>query len=359
MIGVRRMKDRGAYTVTARTLTRVLVGTLLGVAWVSGSGGVAWSQASLSPPSATDGGSALPDGGLLEPREPGLALPVDPGFPGAAFNPVQKTEEEIEAEIREDAFKAALTGLLPLEPPEIRRVLERYDQTREAVEVPIYPYPEPQVVVKDVPLEPGIRPVEIRLATGHVTTVNFLDISGAPWPIQDISWAGNFEVLQPESGSNVVRITPMSEFAYGNLSVRMVESKTPVTFVLKTHREGVYYRMDARLPDYGPLATPPLIDAGITIAAGSPTITAILDGVPPRDAVRLQVSGVDGRTSAYRHGGMVYVRTPLTLLSPAWTASTRSADGTSVYSLGNAPVLLLSDNGRMVRARLTDKETQQ
>ena len=359
MNGVERMRDRGIYTVTTRTLARVLLGALLGVAIVPGSGGVAWSQTSLSPPSAADSGSALPDGGILEPRSPGLSLPLDPGFSGASFKQVEKTEDEINAEVREAAFNAALTGLLPLEPPEIRRVLERYDQTREAVEVPIYPYPEPQVVVKDIPLEPGIRPVEIRLATGHVTTVNFLDISGAPWPIQDISWAGNFEVLQPESGSNVIRITPMSEFAYGNLSIRMVEAKTPITFVLKTHREGVYYRMDARLPEYGTLATPPLIDGRITIAAGSPTITAILGGVPPRDAVRLQVSGVDGRTSAYRHGGMVYVRTPLTLLSPAWTSSMRSADGTSVYSLSDSPVLLLSDNGRMVRARLTDKDTQQ
>lgn len=302
--------------------------------------------------------SALPDGGDVVPRSPGLELPLDVGLPGAPNALPEKSTEEIEAEIREDAFNAALTGLLPLEPPEIKKVIERYDRTQEAVEKPIYPYPEPEIVVKNISLDPGVRPLEIKVATGHVTTINFLDVSGAPWPIQDISWAGNFEILQPEQGGNVVRITPMSEFAYGNMSIRMLELKTPVTFVLKTHRDGVYYRMDARLPDYGPLATPPIIDGGVTITAGSSAMTTILDGIPPEDAVKLDVTGVDGRTTAYRFGDQTYVRTPLTLLSPAWTGSVRSADGMNVYSLGNAPVLLLSENGRMVRARLTEKDAK-
>lgn len=304
--------------------------------------------------------SALPEGGELESRSPGMDLPVEGGLlPGSLTlespEVVQRSEEDINAEVREDAFNAALTGILPLEPPEIRKLLERYDQTQEASEIPIYPYPEPEVVVKNISLDPGVRPVEIKLATGHVTTLNVVDISGAPWPIQDVTWAGNFEIVPPEAGSHVVRITPMSEFAYGNISVRLLELKTPITFVLKAHRDGVYYRMDARLPEYGPLAVPPIIDGGITIAAGDPSMTAVLDGSPPEAAKRLNVTGVDGRTTAFNFNGMVYVRTPLTLLSPSWTGSIKSADGMNVYTLGNAPVLLLSDQGRMVRARLSEK----
>ena len=302
--------------------------------------------------------SALPDGGELDVRAPGLQLPADAGLlPGQlqAGLPM-KTQEEIDAEIREDAFNAALTGLLPLEPPEIRRVLKRYDQTIEAAETPIYPYPEPEVVVKNISLDPGVIPPLIKVAAGHVTTMNILDVSGAPWPIQDITWAGNFEIVQPEAGGHVVRITPMSEFAYGNMSVRLLELDTPITFVLRTHRDGVFYRVDLRLPVYGPNAIPPIIDGGITIAAGNLTMTAVLDGMPPQDAVKMQVTGADGRTTAYKFEDSTYVRTPLTLLSPAWKSSVKSADGTNVYLLGNAPVLLLSDQGRMIHARLAEKE---
>lgn len=314
----------------------------------------------LGAPEPETSESALPDSGDLVPRSPGMELPADSGLvPGSLSldqqDVTQRSEEEIAAEIREDAFNAALTGILPLEPGEIRKVLERFDRTQEASEIPVYPYPEPEVVVKNISLDPGVRPVEIKLATGHVTTLNIVDISGAPWPIQDVTWAGNFEIVPPEAGSHVVRITPMSEFAYGNISVRLLELKTPITFVLKAHRDGVYYRMDARLPEYGPLAIPPIVDGGITIAAGDPSMTAVLDGSPPEAAKKLEVTGVDGRTTAFNFNGMVYVRTPLTLLSPPWTGSIKSADGMNVYTLGNAPVLLLSDQGRMVRARLSEK----
>ena len=87
-------------------------------------------------------------------------------------------------------------------------------------------------------------------------------------------------------------------------------------------------------------------------------MTAVLDGVPPAEAKKMDVVGVDGRTTAFKYNDMVYVRTPLTLLSPAWTASVKWADGTNVYTLGNAPVLLLSDQGRMIHARVTEKDTE-
>ena len=305
---------------------------------------------------SSDSNSALPADPDVGPRSPGLDLPV----PGGVLSPMtpsglSEVPEQNSAEIREEAFNAALTGLLPMEPDEIRRVLKRYDQTREAVEIPVYPYPEPEIAIIDVPIDPGTRPVEIKLATGHVTTVNFLDASGAPWPVQDLTWAGNFEVVAPEEGSNIIRITPMGEFAYGNVSIRMLEMKTPITFILKTRRDGVYYRVDARLPDYGPLATPPIIDGGITLAAGDTNMTSVLEGIPPQDIIKLVVEGADGRTSAFKQGSDIYVRTPLTLLSPAWAGSVRSADGMNVYMIRNAPVLLLSDQGRMVRVRLAEK----
>ena len=54
--------------------------------------------------------------------------------------------------------------------------------------------------------------------------------------------------------------------------------------------------------------------------------------------------------------GTTYVRTPLTLLSPAWQSSVSSADGMNVYALTAAPVLLLSDGGEFARATLKEKE---
>ncbi|AGH99161.1 DotH/IcmK family type IV secretion protein [Micavibrio aeruginosavorus] len=304
--------------------------------------------------------SALPPAMDAMERAPGLALPEDAGLApvegGMDMDLAEKSPEDIEAEIREDAFEAAITGLLPMRPEEIRELLKRYDQTLEAVQTPLQPYPEPEVVVQTVALDPGVRPSEIKVAVGHVTTLNFVDVTGAPWPIEDVSWAGDFEILKPGEGGWVLRVTPMQEFAYGNLSVKLLELKTPITFVMNTRRDTVHYRMDARIPEYGPYAKPPIIDGGITIAAGNAAQASILDGIIPDSAEKLVVSGVDGRTTAYRFKGNVYVRTPLTMLSPGWSGSVSSADGMNVYTIEDAPVLLLSDKGRMVRAHLSEKD---
>lgn len=312
-------------------------------------------------PPTPGAGSALPDGGGVQARSPGMELPPEAGLPsgptGSATAVAAKSPEEIKAEIRDDAFNAALTGLMPLNPPEIRKLLKRFDETKEATETPVFPYPEPVTVVKNISLDPGVKPIELKLATGNVTTVGMVDATGAPWPILDMTWAGNFTVTPPPTGSNSFVITPMSEFAAGNVSLRLIGLPTAITFVLRTHRDEVYYRVDARVPENGPFAKPQLIEQGMTIEAASGNcdcLTRILEGTPPDSAKKLEVSGTDGRTTAYKYNGRTYIRTPLTLLSPAWSESTKSADGMNVYSTGSAPVILLSDQGRMVRARLSD-----
>jgi intracellular multiplication protein IcmK len=304
----------------------------------------------------SEDGSALPD--VAETRlsvedtgmdadQSGLRMSVD------ELGVIEQSEEELAEEIRQEAFDAAITGLFPLRPENIRQLLREYDTTRRAAEEPINGIPTPEVKVETISLDPGVAPMVLKTATGHITTLNILDATGAPWPIQDVGWAGDFEVVEPEEGSHIIRITPMSIAAYGNMSIRLLELQTPVTISLSTSKDEVQYRVDARIPQLGPFAQAQLIDGGSERVAGDSTLMAVLDGVPPNGATKLEVSGVDGRTTAYSLNNKTYVRTPLTLLSPGWDQSVSSADGMNVYTLNETPVLLLSDNGRFARANLT------
>lgn len=268
----------------------------------------------------------------------------------------QKTPEELQEEIRTEAFDAALTGMFPLSPGQIKSLLQRYDETQKVTQTPVYQAPKPEVSVQNISLDPGVAPAVIKTALGNVTTVNILDATGAPWPVQDVTWAGDYEIVEPEEGGHIIRITPMSDYARGNIVIRLLTLKTPVSMTLETGRDVVQYRVDARIPEYGPFASTPIIQGGKSLVAGSPDLTSILDGVMPNGAMKLSVSGVDGRTTAYALGGVTYVRTPLTLLSPAWQSSVSSADGMNVYALSNAPVLLLSDGGAFERATLSEKK---
>ncbi len=271
---------------------------------------------------------------------------------------LDKSAKELEDSFRGEAFEQALKTLLPLKPEEIRTLLEHFDRTEESTQLPVHPYPRPELTVKNISLDPGVTPQIVKMAFGYVTTISMLDSSGQPWPIEEISWVGNFSVEESAvyEKTHMLRISPESKFAHGNISMRLVGLNAPVIMTFETNRDLVHYRFDAIIPQDGPGAETPLIDPGITLVSGDPDMSIALSGVVPSDADILDVSGVDGRTTAYIYNGLTYVRTPLTLLSPGWDSSVTSADGTKVYALEETPVVLLSDRGRMVRARLTVRE---
>ncbi len=346
---------------------------------------------------AAGGASTAKSGGVMSPddeeedasldpiagsKNPGMGLPVGGGAAatstgsGGGYGATPQTPEELQAmmeqeqddarrKIEEQTFNQALKQLLPLQPNQIRKTLETFRMSREAAETPIT-VPEPKLEVQTASLDPSGSPIVIKVAPGNVTSVTILDATGAPWPIQDMVTAGPFSIMAPEEGGNVLRITPATAHGVGNISMRLVDMITPITFRVQTGMDWVHYRLDIRIPKPGPLAKTPIIEYGglKAVAGKDEQMVGVLDGTPPVDAAKLVVEGVDGRTSAWELDGRTYLRTPLTLLSPGWDASVTSADGMNVYALGRAPVVLLSDEGRMVKAHiipsedLTDEVTQ-
>lgn len=323
-------------------------------------------DASLDPiPGTKNPGMGLPVGGGAATPATGGGYGATPQTPEELQAMMEQEQEDARRKIEEQTFNQALKQLLPLQPNQIRKTLETFRMSREAAETPIT-VPEPKLEVQTASLDPSGSPIVIKVAPGNVTSVTILDATGAPWPIQDMVTAGPFSIMAPEEGGNVLRITPATAHGVGNISMRLVDMITPVTFRVQTGMDWVHYRLDIRIPKPGPLAKTPIIEYGglKAVAGKDEQMVGVLDGTPPTDAEKLVVEGVDGRTSAWELDGRTYLRTPLTLLSPGWDASVTSADGMNVYALGRAPVVLLSDEGRMVKAHiipsedLTDEVTQ-
>lgn len=302
------------------------------------------------------------------PLGPAAELPVNGQMPATSYamdmRPPEEIQAEMEAYIEEQkrknnqaSYNQALKELMPLRPEQVRQMLDAFKASREAAETPIT-VPTPKVQVETVSLDPSQAPSSIKTAPGRVTTITIVDETGSPWPIQDVSWAGKFDLTPPEEGGHVIRVTPQSAHGVGNVSIRLVDLITPITFTLQTGIDEVYYRFDARIPKAGPLAKTPLIEyGGLKAVAGTDeNLVQILDGTPPGSSEKLKVEGADGRTSVWRLAGRIYLRTPLTLLSPAWNSSVTSADGMNVYTLNDTPVILLSDQGRMVQAHIAADE---
>ncbi len=264
-----------------------------------------------------------------------------------------------DVEHNKKSYRRAEMGLLPLSTEQIRAFMKKLETSQEAAVPPHTGSPKGEVKVVGLSLDPGGEPPQVNLSAGYVTTIAIVDQTGEPWQILDVGVGGNFEVTPTQAGSHVVRVVPLTRFSEGNLSIMLKDLPTPIIFRLAAGGPTFHMRFDARVPRLGPKAKTPIIKnrrPGAGLVAGDEIISMILENAPPKNAKRLRVGGTDTRTMAWSINDKVYVRTPLSLLSPAWNASASSADGMTVYEIGAAPVLLLSDSGAMVRARLVRDE---
>ncbi len=125
--------------------------------------------------------------------------------------------EEMNKRASDEAFSAAWKGLMPMSPAQIKELMRKLDETNEASSIPPA-IPRSEVKVENVSLDPGVEPPTIELAVGFVTTITVLEATGQPWPIGTVAVGGNFDIPQPEEGSHILRVTPLTKFGVGNMS---------------------------------------------------------------------------------------------------------------------------------------------
>ena len=225
-----------------------------------------------------------------------------------------------------------------------------HDTTEFATESPSGTPPKPTATSQFVNLSPGSTPPVIRLAQGFVSSLVFLDSTGAPWPISayDLGDPVSFNI-QWDKTSNTLMIQALKLYNYGNLAVKLKGLNTPVMLTLIPGQKAVDYRVVLRIQGYGPNASSLPLEEGIPPNA-SDVLLHVLEGVPPQGSLHLTVTGGDAR--AWLLGEKIYVRTNLTILSPGWIASMTSADGMHAYELQKAPVLLVSWHGKVMQLKV-------
>jgi intracellular multiplication protein IcmK len=269
---------------------------------------------------------------------------------------------------------------LPLTPAMIEDLARRYNATRRAQEEGVTETAVPVNRQINVSFAPGGATSIIQTIKGFPTAVSFFDSTGQPWPVQwdtnsnpaaisggtncnvqtngsaggPAAMAVGFFVCAPTKGSNVLEITPVSLVPRGGLVISLENAPKPLTFLLVTGGGRYDANLSIHVADRGPHAKVEVMTQPDAPDTGAPYLTGMLEGVPPADAVPLDVEGVspDG-LRAWRLGRNIFVRTRYTLLSPEWTAS-EAEGGTTVYAVPATPVILLSVNGRTVSALLKD-----
>ncbi len=179
------------------------------------------------------------------------------------------------------AFDDVKEQLFPLSPEQLLRVKQEYQTHEYAKTSTVGMPPRPAATSQFVNLSPGSTPPVIRLSQGFVSSLVFLDSTGAPWPISayDLGDPSSFNV-QWDKTSNTLIIQASTLYTYGNLAVRLRGLNTPVMLTLIPGQKAVDYRVDLRVQGYGPNAKPMTMDNGLPPSA-SDILLRVLDGVPP------------------------------------------------------------------------------
>ncbi len=275
------------------------------------------------------------------------ATPPKPPVPVGDGQHVSGSDKQV---VEELAFEGVTEQLFPLNPEEIVRIKQQYHTTEFAQQSPVGTPPKPTATSQFVNLSPGSTPPVIRLSQGFVSSLVFLDSTGAPWPISayDLGDPSAFNI-QWDKTSNTIMIQASKLYTYGNLAVRLRGLNTPVMLTLIPGQKAVDYRVDLRVQGYGPHAKSMPMEEGIPPAAND-ILLHVLEGVPPDGSTRLVVSGGDAR--AWILNERMFIRTSLTILSPGWIGSMTSADGTHAYEMQKSPVLLVSWHGKVMQLKV-------
>ncbi len=247
---------------------------------------------------------------------------------------------------QQQAFQNVAEQSLPMTPDQIIFLKKRLQETQLAKSTSATFPPKPTVSTQTVNLSPGATPPVVRLQQGFVTSVVFVDNTGADWPIDSYD-LGNSKAfnIQVASGSNAMMIQAIDMYTYGNLAVNLKGLSTPVMLTLVPGGQAVDYRLDLRIQDSGPNAQ--ISNTNQIASPVSSELLSVLDGIPPADSQVLQVS--DSQSQAWLLGDKMYLRTHLTVLSPGWDSVVTSPDGMKAYEMDKSPMVLVSKFGQPVQ----------
>ncbi|MDR6712106.1 intracellular multiplication protein IcmK [Pseudomonas hunanensis] len=189
-------------------------------------------------------------------------------------------------------------------------------------------------------LDPGVSPPIVRLSKGQQSSIVFSDYAGQPWMIQNVSinrelfsdgrerGAGQGGQAGNVAPTNILTLDPATAAAYGNVTVTLRGLSTPIILILAAGQEEVDMRVDAKVPGRNPDAVARV--ALMNMPSIDNALTYFLDGVPPKEAQRLRVTGLDG-VEAWSYRQNMYVKAKADAQYPAYTNAARSTTGVAVY----------------------------
>lgn len=252
---------------------------------------------------------------------------------------------------QQEAFGDVLQQAMPMSPTQIIDLKRRVAAAQLASSLPATEPPRPVTSSRIVNLAPGATPPVIRLEQGFISTLDFVDSSGNPWPIEAFD-NGNpdaFNVSWNQKGSSFM-IQARKAYTYGNIAVSLQGLATPIMLTLVPGQKIVDYRVDLRIPGSAPGSEGSLSGDNVLPESATAQLLNVLNGVAPDGGQAMRVLGGDAQAWVVKD--KLFLRTRFAMLSPGWVGSMKSPDGTYAYMLPNTPTILVSQYGTPVQFKI-------
>lgn len=247
----------------------------------------------------------------------------------------------------EDDVAKRARELLSLTPEQIRRLSKLLEQTQAATARGAGSEPKGRIRRVRVDPESGEIP-EILVRRGYTSAVSVSDMTGAPWPVEEVLVDRRFlaEGDNAPAAGHLVYLAPQQPFLKGNLVIKLRDLAEPVVATLKSGAEAADFRVDLRMQIAGPNVDPDALVQPVSFGAGEAVLLGVLTGTPPPAAERLVIEGGSPGDRAWRDDGSVLFLTRAHVLSPGPLAAERGSAGRWAYRLPDTPHALVSAHGR-------------
>jgi len=257
------------------------------------------------------------------------------------------------------AFEKTIRAVLPLDVKHIIKFKEERDKVNKATNYSINPTLRNKT--KNITLKPGAETSVLSLMPNYVTTLVFVDSTGAPWPITSstVGNAGWFSVVKPQGliPGNLLTVNPLENHVRSNIVLTLAGHPSPVVIQLesdvsKTDKRVktdvlISYRIDER----GPNALMPTIKPSIASPV-SEDLISFLDNVPPEKSVLLKSNG-NSDIKIWSYNNRMYFRSPYNIQWPAWSREVRSYN-TQVYEIPLTSSVVISINGKQTTINIEE-----
>ena len=255
--------------------------------------------------------------------------------------------------VREGAFNNMVNNAFPMTPDEIIQFKAIAAKQEEANSQPAGGPSVGTSNIIPVSLKPGAAMPVLRIGQGMITSLVFMDGAGKVWPIASygIGDPSAFNVNWDKKGG-VVMIQGQKLYAQSNMAVMLVGLNVPVMLTLVVGQKQWDYL------DYIRVSDNVFNDKGQvqTIPEAPSYLNNLLMGLAPEGSKLLKVEG-SSTAQMWSYQGDYLLLTRATLLSPAWksTMSSGGNDPYNAYVLPKAPLIMLSDQGKVVSVKVSQE----